>query len=115
MANITTLRVYADAISLVKAVHAIEAGKGFGDLISQLRRAAISVGSNISEGAGFGSDAGFARHLRIARGSVNEVEAQLAMLEAIGRVSSDGEAMQLSRAIGRQLTRLIQFLDRGGG
>ena len=56
-------------------------------LVNQMRRAAISIPSNISEGAARNTDKEFMHFLFVARGSAAEVETQLLVAHKLGYVS----------------------------
>jgi four helix bundle protein len=74
-------------------------------LVAQMRRAALSVVSNIAEGSGRQSDREQSRFLRIARGSVHEVQCQLLISRDLGFLTSDkwlvldGAAQEISKMI----------------
>ncbi|HEY7886519.1 MAG TPA: four helix bundle protein [Cellvibrionaceae bacterium] len=74
------LTLWQDAIDLVTQIYRITANypeqEKFG-LVSQMRRAAVSVASNIAEGSARNGDREFLRFLYIARGSLAELETQL--------------------------------------
>jgi len=58
-------------------------------LATQMRRAAVSVVSNIAEGCGRQHDRELAYFLRIARGSIRELECQLLLSKDLGYVADD--------------------------
>ena len=78
-------------------------------LTSQLRRAAISVPSNIAEGRGRLSQGEFRQFLGVAQGSNYEVQTQLVIARRLG-FGSQGEldgATSLSIEVGKMLSALI--------
>jgi four helix bundle protein len=84
-------------------------------LAAQLRRAATSVVSNIAEGSGRYSNREQVRFLRIARGSICEVECQLLLSRDIGYLNS-AAWMTLDagcQEVGRMLNGLIRSSLQG--
>ena len=86
-------------------------------LVSQLRRAAVSVPSNIAEGKAHYSNRDFVRFLRHARGSLAEIETQVLIAEQ-RKYLTGPTAAKLSQQLdelGRILSGLINSLkDREG-
>jgi four helix bundle protein len=79
-------------------------------LTAQLRRAAVSIPSNIAEGQGRGGDPEFVRFLRIAHGSLNEVETQLLIAERLGYTERKlvNPLIDMSAEIGRLINGLVR-------
>ena len=83
-------------------------------LSQQLRRAAVSVPSNIAEGKGHRSDREFGNFLLHAGGSLLEVQTQLMIAQELQYISQeDGERLlALSDTIGRSLNGLINSMRK---
>lgn len=86
------LKVYNSAIDFTADIYEISKTipehEKYG-LISQLRRAGVSIVLNIAEGSGSGSDAEFSRFLRMAIRSLYEVDAILELLVKLNYVKKD--------------------------
>jgi four helix bundle protein len=112
MQSVRSLRVYQAAEELAVRVYEVArllpVDERFA-LSQQLRRSAISVGSNIAEGCGRDSDAELTRFLRIALGSATELEFQLRIARRLGLLTEAQVAAPLETCLiaQRMLTRLI--------
>ena len=86
-------------------------------LAAQLRRSMVSVGSNIAEGSGRGSQADFARFVDMATGSVSEADYQLMLACDLGYLSADRHQTLSSQAkeIRMMLARLAVALKSNRG
>lgn len=88
------LRVWQEAISLVAHVYTITARlpkEELYGLTSQMRRAAVSVPSNIAEGAARNTDKEFLQFLFVARGSLSELETHFQIAKRVGYISDVSE------------------------
>lgn len=84
-------------------------------LCDQLQRAAVSISSNIAEGAARSTDADFAHFLDIALGSAFEVETQLKISMNVGYLDKEHYQEMITKlsSIERQLNALITSIRKG--
>ena len=102
-------------VAVYKTSHVFPADERFG-LTAQVRRAAISIPSNVAEGHGRRTQADFVHFLDVARGSANEVETQLLIAERLGftRREATAPALALVEEVQRILKGLIGSLEASG-
>jgi four helix bundle protein len=108
------LEVWRDAMDLVEATYRISANFPETErftLTAQLRRAAISVPSNIAEGAARRSTQEYLRFLSIARGSLSELDTQLQIAVRLAYVSEISDAIELTNRVFAKLNALIRSIQ----
>ncbi|MEM1167170.1 MAG: four helix bundle protein [Planctomycetota bacterium] len=96
--------------SVYRLTQAFPDDERFG-LTSQIRRSAISTPSNIAEGYGRQTPADYLRHLRIARGSLFELQTQLIVASDLGYVADVPETQDLKDEL-ESLSQLLSGLIR---
>jgi len=108
------LEAWRFAMQLVKAVYqmtsAFPAEERYG-LAQQMRRAAVSIPSNIAEGAGRNGVKEFLNFIGISQGSLAELETQLQLSVMLGFAAPDHPAFELANSTGKLLTGLHRKLS----
>ena len=109
------LRVWSSAMELAAEVyrlsHRLPETEKFG-LQAQMRRAAVSVASNIAEGAGRASSADFRHFLSNSLGSLAELETQYLLCLKLGLLTPEPTLQQQMKRTRVMLTRLRATIDR---
>ena len=109
------LRVWQESFALSIAVYKLTREfphEELYGLTSQLRRSAVSIPSNIAEGYGRGTRRDYRSFISVARGSVLELQTQLAIARELGfgKVDLMKKAQAQAEEVGKMLWGLVQKL-----
>jgi four helix bundle protein len=113
------LRVWREAMNVAEASYRLTASfpkdEKFG-LASQIRRACASIPANIAEGYGRDSKGSYAQFLKVAQGSLKELETHFLLAERLGLIGAGKSEPVLAScdALGRMLRSLIRAIERSG-
>ncbi len=115
--NYRDLVLWQKAMDLVEVVYRISRQFPQDELYglrSQMRRAAVSIPSNIAEGEGRNSTADFSRFLSIANGSRREVETQTIIAQRLGYINEQDceKVLSLASEVGRLRQGLVDSFHR---
>jgi four helix bundle protein len=105
-------RAYAFVINIYKITNEFPKSELFG-LVSQLRRAAVSITSNLMEGGHRNTNGEFKHFIGIANGSTAEIKCQLMLSKDLGFIDKNaaGDLIQESQEIINMLTGLSNSLN----
>lgn len=109
------LNVWKESIELITEVYKttskFPSTEKFG-LVSQINRCAVSIASNIAEGAGRNTDGEFRQFLGTAKGSSYELETQLIVSNNLGYISSEelNDLMEKLGYVQKMIHNLIKSL-----
>jgi len=109
------LEVWKKSIELVKAIYLLSENfpktEQFG-LTNQIRRASVSVPSNIAEGISRYSDKDKSKFLDISMGSVAEVETQLIIAKELGFTDSIDDYIELCKQVSALILGFKKYLNK---
>src|SRR5579872_469304 len=110
------LRVWQDAMTLAEVCYRLTGGfpreEVFG-LSAQIRRVAVSIAANIAEGHGRENMQSFIQYLRIAQGSLKELETHLMLAERVNIAANSKTDVILVQCenLGKMVRSLIRALQ----
>jgi four helix bundle protein len=111
--NHKDLEVWKKSLSLVKQVYQLAKKMPYSEkfgLTNQMKRAAISISSNIAEGAARDSDKEFIQFLYYSLGSIAELETQLIISQELGFLTIPDEVGNYLLVIRKLIIGLIRYL-----
>ena len=112
--NHKDLAVWKESMKLVKEVYLLlksyPSYEQFG-FCSQMRRAAVSIPSNIAEGAGRNSDKELLRFCLISQGSLAELETQLLISAELDYIKSNNDIFEQLITVRKILSGYISYLN----
>ena len=109
------LEAWKLAMTLVKNVYQVTRSfpqEEIYGLTAQMRRSAVSVPSNLAEGAARTGRKEFAQFLSVAKGSLSELETQLLISAELGYLDSKHAVFELVEEVSRLLASLHKSLSR---
>ncbi len=112
------LIVWQEAMELAELIYSLTRSfpreEAFG-LTSQMRRAAVSIPSNVAEGYGRAQRRSFVQFLRVAQGSLKELETQAELSARVGFLPAAelSGVMVRSERLGKRLVQFVRSLERG--
>ena len=114
MHNYNNLQIWQQAMDLVEEIYKLTASfptdEKFG-LVSQMTRAAVSIPSNIAEGAGRNSDKDFAHFISIAIGSLYELNTQIVLSERL-RYINQSQSQELQKKLDNLQRKSVSFKNK---
>lgn len=114
--KIEEMKIWQNAREIVKAIYIETSNEkirsDFG-LVSQMRRASVSIVSNIAEGYERGGNKEFMRYLFIAKASAGELRSQVTIANDCGYIKDENSKLLISKLItlSGQIKGLINYLN----
>jgi four helix bundle protein len=114
MHNYNNLQIWQQAMDLVEDIYKLTASFPIEEkfsLVSQMTRAAVSIPSNIAEGAGRNSNKDFAHFISIAIGSLYELNTQIVLSERLGYINQS-QSQELQKKLDNLQRKSVSFKSK---